>query len=376
MTKRIPIPLNVRIKVWTEAAGRCQFHGCNKPLWYNELTLNQNNFSEMAHIIGASRNGPRGGVHSIELAKDHENIMLVCDRCHKEIDNPILVKKYSPDVLRAMKTEHTERVRLLLDLPSKKTRPLILSTQIGGQNTLFGNISIQNAILPDYPDRPSEDWFKIEINSFDRTKRTVWETAKLYIDQTIDRINRACTNGAISHLSVFGLAPQPLLMYLGRQLGDKITMQVFEPRRKDEQEKKWTWEEEDGNGIEFKSSKIKNGCGQNVILLLALSDYLNGDKYSGMISGSSHIYQLTIDNPVQGFLSKKSEKSAFIQSCRSLLNQIQLEIGKDCTIHVLPATPASLAIEFGRLIQPTKDPKVWIYENINGINPELIFKLN
>lgn len=231
VNKSATIPQKVKLQVWTEAAGRCQFRGCNTPLWFNTLTMNQRNFGEMAHIIGASKKGPRGGDQSTKLAKDPNNIMFLCSRCHKEIDDRILRELYSVEELRKMKKEHTNRVKLLLSQPSKKTRPFILTSKIGGQSSMFGDGSIQNAILPDYPDGFSDNWHKLEIGMFDRTKQEEWNVAQSKITQEIENINRAISNGAISHLSVFGLAPQPLLMWMGRQLGDKITAQIYEPRR-------------------------------------------------------------------------------------------------------------------------------------------------
>ncbi|MEM6719181.1 MAG: SAVED domain-containing protein [Bacteroidota bacterium] len=369
------IPEKVRIQVWTEAAGRCQFNNCNRPLWYNELTLSKRNFSEMAHIIGSSEKGPRGGDQSEELAKDPDNIMLMCDRCHKEIDDTELRKLYSVERLKAMKKEHTNRVRMLLDQPSKKTRPLILTSDIGKQQTMFGNRSISNAILPNYPDKISEDWFRIDIGSFDRKNINHWNIAKEKIDESMESIERAISSGRVDHLSVFGLTKQPLLMWLGKKLGDKVSAQIFEPRRTDDLEKKWSWDNSEEITIEYTASNIKVGDSDDVILLLALSDYLNQDKYQNMIESNYHVYQLTIDEPVQGFLKNKSDKSSFIHHCRSLLNIIQKEVGNNCTIHVLPAMPASLAIEFGRLIQPTKDPKIWVYENIGNKKPEKIIEL-
>lgn len=365
----------VRVKVWTEAAGRCQFRGCNSPLWYSELTLNERNFGEMAHIIGASEKGPRGGDKSKELAKDPDNIMLVCDRCHKEIDDSILRNLYSADELRKMKKEHTNRVRMLLDQKAKKTRPLLLTAQIEGQNTMFGDRSIQSAVLPDYPDKISDDWFKIEVGKFDRKNDADWKVAQAKVDETVESINRSLTTGSVEHISVFALAAQPLLMYLGRKLGDKAIMQVFEPRRTDDLDKKWAWDEQDGKVISYEEARLNEGEGINALLLIALSDYLTVDKHEDMVDGNPHVYQLTIDKPVQGYLTKKSEKAAFIHSCRQLLNRIQKEVGKDCTIHVLPAMPASLAVEFGRLLQPTKDPKIWIYENVDNTIPKKIIEL-
>ncbi|MGM0580549.1 MAG: SAVED domain-containing protein [Bacteroidota bacterium] len=373
--KRPSIPKNVKIKVWTEAAGRCQFKNCNEPLWYNELTLSNTNFGQMAHIIGASKKGPRGGDLSEKLARDPENLLLVCSTCHKEIDDSITRGDYSIQRLREMKSEHTTRVRMLLEQPGKKTRPLIFTTQVGGQQTAFSKRSILQAVLPDYTDTIEDHWYRITSKSFDREKQHSWDAVMQEIDENVSDINRACSNGKVSHISVFGLAPQPLLMYLGRSLGDKISCQIFEPRRTENQDNMWKWNEEDGANIEFKTARIAKNDSSEAILLIALSDYLGDDKYEEMPVKNPSIYKITINNPVQGFVSKKSDVSNFIMSMRSLLNKIQKEVGKDCKLHIVPAMPASLAIEFGRLLQPTKDHEITVYEYISG-NPKPVLKLN
>ena len=138
---------------------------------------------------------------------------------------------------------------------------------------------------------------------------------------------------------------------------------------------KWKWDTGIQTDLQYETLKLKVGKDKNVILLVALSDYLNEDKYVNMVQGTPHVYKITTKEPVQGFLTKRVEKTLFIKKCRSLLNKIQNEVGNDCTIHVLPAMPASLAIEFGRLLQPTKDPKTWVYENIDGTKPVKVIEL-
>jgi hypothetical protein len=363
---RPSIPEHVKIQIWTEAAGRCQFQNCNKPLWYNELTLSNTNFGQMAHIIGASEDGPRGGDLSEELAKDPSNLLLACATCHKEIDDSITRGDYSVERLREMKAEHTARVRMLLEQPGRKTRPLIFTTQVGGQQTAFSKRSILQAILPDNADTIEDHWYRISSKSFDREKQHSWDVVMQEIDENISDINRACSNGKVNHISVFGLAPQPLLMYLGRSLGDKISCQTFEPRRTENQDNMWKWNEEDGATIEFKTTRIKESDSADAILLIALSDYLGDDKYANIPLKNPNIYEITVNNPVQGFITKKSDVSNFKISMRSFLNRIQKEVGKNCKIHVVPAMPASLAVEFGRLLQPTKDPEITVYEYISG----------
>ena len=35
---RDSIPDRTRLKLWVKSAGRCEFSGCNKPVWRNDLT--------------------------------------------------------------------------------------------------------------------------------------------------------------------------------------------------------------------------------------------------------------------------------------------------------------------------------------------------
>ena len=55
------------------AGGRCQFKGCNRDLFIDEFTLEKFNFSNMAHIIASSPNGPRGNDDSHKLSDDLDN---------------------------------------------------------------------------------------------------------------------------------------------------------------------------------------------------------------------------------------------------------------------------------------------------------------
>ena len=53
------IPQKVKAELWWRAAGRCEFKGCNKPLYLHGITMDNCNLSNCAHIIGDSENGPR-----------------------------------------------------------------------------------------------------------------------------------------------------------------------------------------------------------------------------------------------------------------------------------------------------------------------------
>src|SRR5690606_22049159 len=107
------IPPDVRTRLWGKAAGRCQYRGCNTPLWIDGLTKAEFNSSYLAHIIADKPNGPRGdAVLSPQLSKDISNIMLLCDVHHRLIDKKD-VAGHSIELLKEMKAEHEKRIALI-----------------------------------------------------------------------------------------------------------------------------------------------------------------------------------------------------------------------------------------------------------------------
>lgn len=93
--KRTAIPADVRQRLWINAAGRCEFKGCGKPVGTDFLTGRKINVGELAHIVSDSPDSPRGDAgRSKELAKDEANLMLACFDCHKRIDTLQTIEDY------------------------------------------------------------------------------------------------------------------------------------------------------------------------------------------------------------------------------------------------------------------------------------------
>lgn len=53
------IPVEVRLRLWGKSAGRCQYSGCNQPLWRDDLTKAEFNTSYIAHLY--DQNSKLGG---------------------------------------------------------------------------------------------------------------------------------------------------------------------------------------------------------------------------------------------------------------------------------------------------------------------------
>ena len=368
MTRK-SIPEGIKLQLWVKSAGRCEFKGCNTPVWYNGLTLSGGNFGEVSHIIGSSKDGPRGTEDSKELEIDFSNLMLLCQRCHKEIDdNP---EKYPIQLLRSWKQEHEDRIEIQTSYPEDihKSTVLLFFINIGDRIVPINHEAVRNAMFPKFP--TDQKGIKIEKSDFDRLGTPEqWQTfaetqikRKIlrYLDEGIDDIK-------IKHLSVFGIAPMPLLMYLGKCIGDTIPTDIYQSHRNIENTSRtWSWQENVRVESFYNVSCEQQGKSETVLVKLAISDIIGSDKYEKLVSDNCSIYQITVAEPSQHFLRSKKQLEIFSYEYRKLLNQIQAEHGKKCKIMILPAVPVSIAIECGRVILPSKDPNIYACEYYGDI---------
>ena len=361
---RKSIPEAVKLQLWIKSAGRCEFKGCNTPVWYNGLTLSEGNFAEVAHIIGSSEDGPRGTDQSEELQIDFSNLMLLCQRCHKEIDAE--QKKYPIELLRSWKQEHENRIEIQTSYPEDihKSTVLLFSVNIGDRTVPINYEAVRNAMFPKYP--TDSKGIKIEENNFDRlwtpeqwqafAESRIKGKVLRFLDEGIDDVK-------IKHISIFGIASMPLLMYLGRCIGDTVPTDIYQSHRNIENTSKtWSWQEEASVDLHYFVSCEQEVKSEIVLLKLAISDTIELDKYENLFSNNCSIYQVTVSEASPHFLKSKRQLEIFSYEYRKLLNQIQAKHGKNCKVFILPAVPVSIALECGRVILPTKDPEIYVCE--------------
>ena len=364
MAARKSIPETVKLQLWVKSAGRCEFKGCNVPVWYNGLTLSEGNFAEFAHIIGSSKDGPRGTAQSEELQVDFNNLMLLCQRCHKEIDDH--PEKYPTELLRAWKQEHESRIEIQTSYPEDihRSTVLVFSVNIGDRIVPINIEAIRNAMFPKFP--TDFKGIKIEEKDFDRKGEP--EQWRIFAETQIKRkVSRCLDEGIddikIKHISLFGISPMPLLMYLGKCIGDTVPTDIYQSHRNIENTSKtWSWQEETAVELSYSISCEQEGEGRIVFLKLAISDAIEQDKYKNLVLSDCSIYQITISEPSPHFLKSKKQLEIFSYEYRKLLNEIQAKHGRNCKIYILPAVPVSIAVECGRVILPTKDPEIFACE--------------
>lgn len=372
------VPQHTRLKLWVKAAGRCEFNGCNEPVWRNNLTLSNGNFGEVAHIIAASEDGPRGSEESADLRIDYSNLMLLCQRCHKEIDDD--PDKYTAELLRQWKQEHEKRIEIQTSHSEEihKSTVVLFTVKIKDRIPRINRAAYRNAMSPKYP---VDEGIVIDRQDFDRHgDETEWVACARYIERKVKgRVEEGIDQKEVKHFSVFAIGPMPLLMFLGKCIGDTIQADLYQSHRNiKDTSQTWSWQTEEQ---ETQTSYIVNSIkvvenSENVAIILALSDTINEDKYTNFVDDTFSIYEITIENPSVHFLKNRKQLEHFSYEYRKLLNQVQAAHGHRCKVFILPAVPISIAVECGRVLLPTKDPEIFACEYYDKEGFRKVLKIN
>jgi len=365
---RKSIPQTTRLKLWVKAGGRCQFKHCNKPVYEHEMTLQDGNFADVAHIIGAKKNAARGGEFSEELQVEYSNLMLLCKDCHKLIDDD--EENYDVEILRRWKQEHEDRIEVLTGLSPETPRSTILKMQVNIGDRMIGiaDEAMFNAMFNQTPPKYPLDKKGILIreSDFDKTADEVhWQKfAETKIKNRIDWYLQESIDGtAVKHLSIFAIGPMPLLMYLGKCVGDTIQADIYQSHRDiKDTNKSWSWKTCEVQPLNIKVEHPKTEKGDNVALVIALSDHIEADKYEDFIQDGFAIYKMFVEKPSVHLIQSPSHIEEFSRFFRDLLNFIQMNHGKNCNIHLLPAVSVSIGVQIGRSLLPAKDPSIFVCE--------------
>ncbi len=354
------IPERVKIRLWGKAAGRCQYEGCPARLWLDSLTKVEFNTAYIAHIIADKPNGPRGHpVFSEQLKSDISNLMLMCDTHHRLIDKED-VAGHSVETLVEMKRRHEERVELVTSLTvDKQSHVLLYGANIGQHNALVSWKKATQAMLPHrYPAEKPAFELGLKNSPFQDDEPTYWLIERESLQrQFAQAVKPRLAAGHVEHFSVFGLAPQPLLMELGCLLSDIRAADVYQLHR---EPPNWMWQE-DPQGFEY----ILHEPGERketVALNLSLSATVDNSRLISVLGCDVSIWTLTAERPNNDLLKSKEQLSKFRQVFRGILDRIKAIHGQDAVLHLFPAVPVAIAIEIGRVWMPKADLPRRIYD--------------
>ena len=356
-----------KFMLWGKAAARCQYQGCNQKLYLDPLTKSEFNQAYIAHIVADKPDGPRGdAVLSPKLQNELSNLMLLCDRHHRLVDKVDIIGHPSSR-LQAMKKAHEDRILLAADiLPNRQTQIILYGANIGSHTAIVNESDAKNALFPDW--YPSSE-HSIELSLKNSSKR---DQDSLYYEIESDnlealfrdRVRERIQSGVIPHLSVFGIAPQPLLIKFGVLLGEILPIRVFQPHR---EPKTWAWLSVATN-VEYKVIPPEKLFPEGkVALVFSLSGTIIDERIIKVLGPDCNIWKVTISNPNNDFLKDENELGDFRKLVRRLFDEIKAVQTKSTQIHVFPAMPPACAIEVGRVWMPKADLPMVIYDEVQSL---------
>lgn len=350
---------NTRRALWGRGAGVCYM--CHRPLTGDLLTgKDELNLGYVAHIVGAVSDGPRGSKQrSSVLADSIDNLMLLCNDHHRVIDHPQHWRDYPEELLLRIKQSHEAKVAVVTQIPpDRKTTVLLFGAGIGDHDGALSAERAKNAVFPDrYPDhreptilgmdnlvtRDQEDlYWRVQVENLRR--------------QFLRRVKVRIEDGEVSHISVFALAPQPLLIELGRLLGDITPADVFQLQR---EPAGWRWND-DQPALDIVLDEMP-GVGPEIGLIIGLSATVDFSRARAVLPGAP-VYRLSIDEPRRDCIGTRDDLARLRAAMRSVLNAISKRHGRGARIHLFPAVPVSAAVEIGRVWMPKADLPITIYD--------------
>jgi hypothetical protein len=352
-------------ELWARAAGRCEFRGCNKLLYKDDLTQAKSNLGIISHIVACRPAGPRGdATRSKALEKDIRNLMLTCRKHGKLIDDCDKVSEYPEELLVEFKREHERRVRMLTESKEDaQTHVVILQAPIDGRDVHINPIDAFRAILPKYPDDEEGTLIDLSGTATDADTPGFFPMMASVVEKkTRPLLERRAGRSRYNSLSVFALAPVPLLVHLGYLLGDIGTVDLHQ-RHRGGQDWAWPEVEEMAEFYEVSSPEVTEGeeDHRKLALLLSLSVRVARTRVRAALAEEPHYYEIRADVPGKDFLRSRTRLEVLGYEMRKLLDQIRDTHGHDRPVHVFAAVPSPAAIEFGRNIKAF-DPPFEIYE--------------
>ncbi|MCX8519345.1 MAG: SAVED domain-containing protein [Methylophilaceae bacterium] len=319
------------------------------------MTKERCTVGDYAHIIADSPSGARGVPGDSErLAKDPDNLMLLCRECHNRIDRHGQNNQYTPETLRSMKREHEERIQLIYSANGvKESLTILMSFPIGPHPPIITAEEIHYAMLENsgYTRFPTSKDVNIDRSNFDvlDDAHEFWSLAgdiltKLYEQRILPEIT--ARNG-VTHLTVAAFAPIPILMKLGALLGNKLEATIL-----DMPDERWLWDKHpDCPAPEFVYD-VPDSLPREVAAVVSISNIA--------CHPNMPMVEFKAINPNRAIIRTESHVQAFKKTFNDFLTNL-VRSGVQ-VLHIHPATPLCASVEIGRLLLLKTFEEIHVWE--------------
>jgi len=297
--------------------------------------------------------------------ESEENLLLLCHDCHKIIDNSDHIDFFPPEKLREIKESFERRVEMVTENGGlTRTAALRVGSQIRGSLALASQREVAETLLAvnylGLVETQRSGDFTCRIHGA-AGGRGFWDAAQQTIDDALNLVRQAIDSGDVAHVSVFAIAPIPLLVYLGWHLDDKTPTRIFQKHR--DQFVGWSWINQ-GEPVEFEvSSTDSQGDVTDIVLVCAISSDVNLALLPGEIAGAPHVEIRPVDiAPDPTLISHEQSLANFAAQWRAALATAESRFPTARRWHLVASAPVTVAIEAGRAVMREAHPPVTVYE--------------
>lgn len=377
---------SVRNAIWAKTAGRCTL--CNRRVLNDDRTFwHSAAAAEMAHIRGATAtpgsprglDGGDGAEGAIADLEAEENLLLCCHDCHRIIDNPDHVGYCTADKLRALKAAHELRVEMATsDGILTRTAVMRVASQVRGSRAVGSRREVAETLFADdYLGLVESHWsgqFTCELTG-EATDPGYWAHASTQVERTLRTVAQAVEQGDVGHVSVFAIAPIPVLVYLGSRLDDKVETRLWQKHR----DAGWCWPN-DTEPVRFDlTHELAGGdpAATDVVLVCSLSAEVDPARMPEDLREAPR-FVLRPDGRAPSPTLMRNEKTLanFGVRFRDLLAEAERAYPSAQRWHLVAAVPVSAAIEAGRAFMRDVQPFVHVYQRTPAQVYEDVLRVN
>lgn len=345
--------------LWARTAGRCEI--CGRDVTRDPMQKKPLKAAEIAHIKADAPGGPRYDASQTDDERNSfDNLMLLCLDCHTKIDrNP---GEYPAELLYEKKQAYEASVLHNMNcLKPHAVDIIILNAPLGGIKAEISEQECQQALsnygLAVRNPKPFDISLRDEVESLQEEMRYVINRLCTYKETVRDRAN--------GHIAIFAIAPQPILIGMGLQLGDDDTVRVFQRNREGTG---WSWNDKaEPNRFIFDGTGSSTGDAEDAVLMLSITGEINEESIPAILKDHS-IPRLRLRASRQGLasISREDDWFAFKEQAALASFKIHESYPNVKRVHVFPAMPTSANIAFGMAWNTRLIPELVVYEKTNG----------
>jgi SMODS-associated and fused to various effectors sensor domain len=248
--------------------------------------------------------------------------------------------------------------------PTRKSHILLYGANIGEHSAPLNFSHAATAMFPQrYPASDHPISLGLHNSAVSDRDEQFWLTERENLErQFARRVRDRIADGEIVHLSVFSLAPQPLLIHLGTLLGDIILCDVYQLHREPQT---WLWPSgAETPGYMIRKPQSKTG---KAALVLSLSATIDVNRVTSVLGEDASIWVITVQTPHNDLMKSREQLADLRSVLRRVFDQIKFAHGQSATLHIFPAAPVSVCLEVGRVRMPKADMPWQLYDQVNPL---------